>query len=149
MRCEFCGDSCATCVDTREKCTSCPTDLLMMPSTWTCHIQCPEGYVQSVSRPEECEPCHQSCKTCKGATQNECLSCHLETLQLITVSDRSQCIDCQLAENIGQYPECTAVKILGSKKLVKSDPNYSISDDITLELTFEGIDEYRSLLESL
>lgn len=58
LRCEFCGDNCATCQDTREKCTSCPTDLLMMPQSWTCHIQCPEGFVRSISRPDECELCH-------------------------------------------------------------------------------------------
>lgn len=33
--------------------------------------------------------------------------------------------------------------------LVKSDKNYSVSDDITLEVTFEEIEKFRTLLESL
>ena len=73
--CVDCDSSCLTCFGpSPENCLSCAAPKLLWSSSpeFKCLDACPPPQVAS---PPLCVDCHPNCKTCDGATLNDCISC--------------------------------------------------------------------------
>ncbi|XP_032434237.1 extracellular matrix organizing protein FRAS1 isoform X1 [Xiphophorus hellerii] len=71
--CAACPESCATC-SSRWDCQSCNSQLpLLGPDRDQCLDSCPAGSYQHDNA--HCRRCHASCSECRGATQQDCVSC--------------------------------------------------------------------------
>ncbi|KAL4493949.1 hypothetical protein ABPG72_021966 [Tetrahymena utriculariae] len=103
--CSPCDDNCTTCNGPNtNQCLTCALPKYYQPSTGQCVQQCNLNQYQddlSVS----CLNCHQSCASCFGGDQNNCVSCqgslYLATSGNICLtscisSDDSQCLTCIL-----------------------------------------------------
>ena len=69
-----CNPICKTCVDNKDKCTSCDDPWVNEDDT----CKCTENgtYIKvTLDGAASCEPCHLSCKKCKGASENDCTEC--------------------------------------------------------------------------
>ncbi len=80
--CEKCDSKCNTCEGSLENCTSCK-DSFLLKEKKICLNECPIGmYNDNVWN--TCELCHNTCKTCLGHREKDCLSCKENTeLKLI------------------------------------------------------------------
>ena len=69
--CLPCATGCVNCTGTSTNCSSCGPGFFK--ANGTCVQKCPLGFYESKRR--HCEPCHQSCWTCKGPKETDCTSC--------------------------------------------------------------------------
>ena len=71
--CERCHPTCKSCRDRGQlACTGCINGLIYSFAKKQCLSQCPQGQYRINT---DCYMCTSSCKTCKGPSNRECLSC--------------------------------------------------------------------------
>ena len=71
--CANCDEKCQTCIFKKDNCTSCSNDLYSFQGD--CIKNCPISYFPSKEF-GKCLPCHTTCNTCIGSSNNTCLSCN-------------------------------------------------------------------------
>ena len=78
LTCAPCNEACAVCSGPlNTPCSSCKNGYyfyLNASSSAVCLSSCPEGYFGSYGV-NQCIPCFQSCRTCIGTTNLDCISC--------------------------------------------------------------------------
>jgi len=89
---EKCDDSCATCLDSKEYCTTCKISdgynkLSDKPNS--CKKSCPEEYLQNPSN-NVCQKCNVNCKTCFIQTDN-CKSCFENYSRIEVSTNKFEC----------------------------------------------------------
>lgn len=86
--CGNCTAPCQSCVDTRDKCTSCvASSSLSNLYQETCIDSCP---AKTTSVVNVCEPCQSPCETCSGLVTN-CLTCDKTDGRVVLF--QNQCYD--------------------------------------------------------
>ena len=78
--CKTCIGGCLTCEgENCDICLSCQTGRSLLDKF--CYISCPYNYYSiinaNLNNSSECLPCHQSCKSCSGPSDDHCLSCSI------------------------------------------------------------------------
>ncbi|CAK73909.1 unnamed protein product (macronuclear) [Paramecium tetraurelia] len=83
--CKFsCHHSCSNCtVKGVDKCTSCPSTRYAIQAGTTFQCQCKYSNYYSDPLFLECQPCHPTCKTCKGILETNCLTCDTTYRELV------------------------------------------------------------------
>jgi hypothetical protein len=76
--CDNCSSSCLSCVDNKNKCTSCGVGNLLYLYNNTCRSDCPDGWVTDSTK-NMCNKCVNNCKTCKF-TETTCTSCYTDNI---------------------------------------------------------------------
>jgi proprotein convertase subtilisin/kexin type 5 len=56
-----------------------------------CYVTCPSGYYNDPAW--VCLPCEGSCKSCNGATKDDCLSCESDLYLNILAGSAGECIE--------------------------------------------------------
>ncbi|KRX04787.1 WW domain [Pseudocohnilembus persalinus] len=70
-----CDDSCLTCENTATNCTSCPDGLYYNSGSNSCLNNCPDGQSPVGPPHNTCSDCYNTCQTCNGLSNTDCLSC--------------------------------------------------------------------------
>ena len=149
-QCEYCDKTCQECTQTPTKCSVCVVDMFIMPLENKCYYQCPLGYFGSKTLFRECEKCHQSCQSCNGGQESDCLSCISIFFQMVQLADGTKkCVDCKNEENIKQYYQCKFIKILDVNLIKKESKEFQLEYDVNIEVTFDKIKKYKTLISSL
>ncbi|KAL4503394.1 hypothetical protein ABPG72_001000 [Tetrahymena utriculariae] len=97
--CQKCYQTCQNCFSNGESdCYSCLEEsnlILVDPRAKTSACQCQSGFYFDIDA-HKCKKCSDSCKKCKGETENDCLSCDENFMQLqkITGQNFGACV-CQ------------------------------------------------------
>jgi proprotein convertase subtilisin/kexin type 5 len=74
-KCSVCDDSCQDCFAAgKNSCITCNPGFLLKPDN-SCFNTCGEGRYFDVNSPTGCANCDNSCKDCKGPTNQDCRSC--------------------------------------------------------------------------
>ena len=82
------ADSIQTIINGVSKCTQCTIDKFLIPNPSKTSCVCATNFYQN-SRTNSCEPCHVSCGTCFGSTENECSSCNALSNRIFNPDFRS------------------------------------------------------------
>jgi hypothetical protein len=104
----------------------------------SCHENCPLGYW--VDR-GICVPCHDSCKTCSGSLEFDCLSCKSE---FEVLSDFGSCVDCTDPTNT-----MIACEFVLDFALVEDKKTADIFSSNSIEIFFEDGLKYTEYFKSL
>ena len=68
-KCHSCISPCQSCIS-KERCTSCTGNFLLVPDKMECVLSCPDFYFSSG---KNCEKCRENCKRCSD--QSTCIEC--------------------------------------------------------------------------
>lgn len=81
--CSNCFIDCSKCDSSGEyDCVECIDESAVLANA-PGKCECKAGFIASSTNPLVCTPCHSDCKTCDGASLNDCLSCFDENSSLI------------------------------------------------------------------
>ena len=131
--CLECDKKCRTCKDKIDNCTSCKDTFLLENN---CVKECPGNMFKDMVY-YQCEYCHNSCLTCKGGREKDCLTCDKEKkLSLIFGYCTEGCPSGTIREKGGRdcinFQNCFNSLILSAPKL------FSITDnDYHAELMYQ------------
>lgn len=147
MQCEYCASKCKTCVEKKTKCLSCVQGMYLMEKENDCIYECPDQYFQYIDPSTlegTCFKCHETCATCKGSKDTDCLTCL--TKYYAKTETKGICADCSQLKNREDLEECYFVQKFELEQLSEENDYYTIEHSWCLQVTFNGMSGYKPMI---
>ncbi len=110
-KCILCNAECDKCDGPLvSNCLTCKTGKLYYANTKTCYSNCTLTPDFSFLDGIECKKCSSSCRTCEGATANQCLTCNTNTF----FYNKSCFTNCNLTTPINTFASGIECKLCDS-----------------------------------